>query len=105
MKVGAFPRMLHDNILVRLEKPERLSASKRLHIPEGAKRQAHELYEAVVLAVGPGVRKKDGTRRPVDVSVGSRVLCYWPAFEFPALPEYGDNCRCIREGLIQAILS
>src|SRR5688572_8843306 len=97
--------MLRDQVLVRLSMPERLSASKKLHLPDSAQRLAHELYEAEVLAVGPGIRRKDGRVRPCEVEVGQKVLTYWPAFEMPAIPEYGENCRVIREGLIQAVLS
>lgn len=97
-------RLLRDECLIRLEQPERLSASRVMFIPSGAGRLAHELYEAVVIGVGPGIRRRDGTVRPVACRPGERVICYWPTFEMPALPEYGEGCRIIREGLIQAII-
>lgn len=43
----------------------------RLFVPEGAK---EKLYEAEVVAVGPGHRKEDGEREPLDVSVGDIIM-------------------------------
>lgn len=98
-------RLLRDECLVQLDHSERLSASKTLIIPDSAKRQAHELYQATVLATGPGLQRKDGKGvRPVEPQVGDKVLVYWPAFQMDAIPEYGENCRVIREGLIQGII-
>lgn len=71
-------RPMNDQIVVRIEKPERMTVSKLLWIPETAKRPDYEVYQATVLAVGPGRRNmKTGARVPVECRPGSRVLIYW----------------------------
>jgi chaperonin GroES len=63
-------RPLHDNVLVK-----RLEASEEkvggIIIPDTAKEKPQE---GNVLAVGPGKLQDDGTRRPVEVAVGNKVL-------------------------------
>lgn len=63
-------RPLHDRILVK-----RLEADKKtpggLFIPDNAKEKP---VEGLVVAVGKGVLTKDGTRVPLDVKEGDRVL-------------------------------
>jgi chaperonin GroES len=63
-------RPLHDNVLVK-----RLEASEEkvggIIIPDTAKEKPQE---GNVLAVGPGKLQDDGTRRPVGVVVGNKIL-------------------------------
>ena len=60
---------LEDRIVVQAVEAETTTASG-LVIPETAKEKPQE---GVVLAVGPG-RFEDGTRVPLDVQVGDKVL-------------------------------
>ena len=60
---------LEDRIVVRTLEAEQTTASG-LVIPDTAKEKPQE---GEVLAVGPG-RFEDGTRVPLDVSVGDRVI-------------------------------
>jgi len=63
-------RPLHDNVLVkRLEPSEEKWGG--IIIPDTAKEKPQE---GNVLAVGPGKRLDDGTRRSVGVAVGNKVL-------------------------------
>lgn len=103
-RISSGIRLMRDQVLVRLLKPERLSASRKLFLPSTAKRQSHELYEAEIIAVGPGVHRKDGKWRPVEPKPGEKVLCYWPAFDMEAIPEFGPDLRIVEEKLIQAVL-
>ena len=74
--------LFRDEILLRLIKPERMTASKLLVIPDNAKRLEYEMYNGVVLATGPGeLRMKDGKRNPITVRVGETVMFYWLAGE------------------------
>jgi chaperonin GroES len=63
-------RPLHDNVLVK-----RLDAAEEkiggIIIPDTAKEKPQE---GNVLAVGPGKLQDDGTRRPVGVAVGNKIL-------------------------------
>lgn len=94
---------LYDAVHVRIEKPERMTASKLLWIPETAQRQPYELYQATVLAVGDGAyRKCDGQKNPMEVKVGDRVLVYWAGLELPHITE-GDDCW-ISEKSIQCVI-
>ena len=60
---------LEDRIVVQASEAETTTASG-LVIPDTAKEKPQE---GTVLAVGPG-RYEDGTRVPLDVSVGDKVL-------------------------------
>jgi chaperonin GroES len=63
-------RPLHDNVLVkRIEAAEQRQGG--IIIPDTAKEKPQE---GEVLAVGPGKILEDGTRRPVAIAVGNKVL-------------------------------
>lgn len=63
-------RPLHDRVLVqRIETEEQVSGG--IIIPDSAKEKPQE---AAVAAVGPGKVNDDGSRSPMDVKVGDRVL-------------------------------
>ena len=61
---------LEDRIVVQAIEAEQTTASG-LVIPDTAKEKPQE---GTVLAVGPG-RFEDGSRVPLDVKVGDKVLC------------------------------
>lgn len=101
------PIMLRDECLVRLEKPERVTVSKLLIIPDSAKREEYELYQATILAAGPGRRLNTGERNPVEVKVGDRVLCYWASMECKPTrrwTEDGIELRIVSEWQMMAVL-
>lgn len=63
-------RPLHDRVLVqRIETGEQESGG--IIIPDSAKEKPQE---ADVAAVGPGKVNDDGSRSPMDVKVGDRIL-------------------------------
>ena len=63
-------RPLHDRVLVRrIAEAEQMRG--RLIIPDTAKEKPQE---GEVIAVGDGKTLKDGTRQPLDVKPGDRVL-------------------------------
>ena len=87
-----FPQLLRDECLVRIEKPERMTVTRRLWIPETAQRDDFEMYQAVVLAAGPGRRKrKNGELDPIEVSVGDHVLVYFHEIEAKGAVRYGGR--------------
>ena len=61
---------LEDRIVVRPLEAEQVTASG-LVIPDTAKERPQE---AEVIAVGPGRIAENGTRIPVDVNVGDKVI-------------------------------
>ncbi|MEN9713351.1 MAG: hypothetical protein RLZZ164_15 [Actinomycetota bacterium] len=61
---------LEDRIVVRPVEAEQVTASG-LVIPDTAKERPQE---AEVVAVGPGRVAENGTRIPVDVQVGDKVI-------------------------------
>ena len=61
---------LEDRIVVRPVEAEQVTASG-LVIPDTAKERPQE---AEVVAVGPGRVAENGTRIPVDVKVGDKVI-------------------------------
>ncbi len=61
---------LHDRVLVRPIEQEEVTPSGII-LPETAKEKP---MEGEVIAVGPGALQEDGTRRPLDVQVGDRVI-------------------------------
>jgi chaperonin GroES len=61
---------LHDRVIVkRIEEGEQVRGG--IIIPDSAKEKPQE---GEVIAVGEGKRKDDGTRIPLDVQTGDRVL-------------------------------
>ena len=63
-------RPLHDRVVVkRLEEKEVIRGG--IVIPDTAKEKPQE---GEVVAVGSGKKKDDGSRVPMDVQVGNRVL-------------------------------
>lgn len=63
-------RPLHDNVLVRrLEAEEEQQGG--IIIPDTAKEKPQE---GQILAVGPGKRQEDGSRRQISVAVDNKVL-------------------------------
>lgn len=63
-------RPLHDRILVRRIEAEQKTAGGII-IPDTAREKPSE---GEVVAVGPGVRKDDGTLVALDVKAGDRIL-------------------------------
>ncbi|MDQ7031040.1 MAG: co-chaperone GroES [Ardenticatenia bacterium] len=61
---------LHDRVLVRPIEQEEVTPSGII-LPETAKEKP---MEGEVIAVGPGALQEDGSRRPLDVQVGDRVI-------------------------------
>jgi chaperonin GroES len=63
-------RPLHDRVLVkRIEQEEQVRGG--IIIPDTAKEKPQE---AEVVAVGPGKVQEDGSRSPMDVKKGDRIL-------------------------------
>ena len=63
-------RPLHDNVLVRrLEAEEEQQGG--IIIPDTAKEKPQE---GQILAIGPGKRLEDGSRRQIGVAVDNKVL-------------------------------
>jgi chaperonin GroES len=62
---------LGDRVVVRPLEKEQVTASG-IVIPDTA--SGEKPQEGVVLAVGPGALKDDGSRAPMDVTVGQKVL-------------------------------
>jgi chaperonin GroES len=63
-------RPLHDRVVIRrIEEQEQKVGS--LYIPDTAKEKPQE---GEVIAVGDGRVLEDGTRQPLDLKVGDRVL-------------------------------
>src|SRR5437016_13729111 len=61
---------LHDRVIVkRIEEGEQVRGG--IIIPDSAKEKPQE---GEVIAVGAGKYKEDGSRQPLDVKVGDRVL-------------------------------
>lgn len=101
---GRTIRMLRDQILIRLLHPERMTASKLLWIPDNAQRPESELYQGLVLAVGPGKDYGHGRLLP-DVRPGDRCVFYWGAGEIAVDRLYDDSeeLRILSEGSIQGV--
>jgi len=64
-------RPLHDNVLVKRQIETTEQRQGGIIIPDTAKEKPQE---GEVLAVGPGKILEDGTRRPVAIAAGNKVL-------------------------------
>ena len=68
MKTNITP--LHDRLIVkRIDEGEQIRGG--IIIPDSAKEKPQE---GEVIAVGAGKYKKDGTRQPLDIKKGDRIL-------------------------------
>ena len=62
---------LHDRVIIRRIEDTNNQTAGGLFIPDSAKEKPQE---GEVIAVGEGKYKEDGTRQPLDVKAGDRVL-------------------------------
>jgi chaperonin GroES len=62
---------LHDRVIIRRVEDTKNQTAGGLFIPDSAKEKP---LEGEVIAVGAGKYKEDGTRQPLDVKEGDRVL-------------------------------
>lgn len=93
-------RPLHDRVLVR-----RVEADARtpggLIIPDNAKEKP---VEGLVVAVGSGIRTKDGGLIPLDVKAGDRVLfAKYSGTEVKVVLDDGEHL-ILREDDVLAVL-
>ena len=91
---------LEDRVLLQGVSEMNTTASGII-IPDTASKDRPQ--KARVLAVGPGVKKKDGSRLPVDVKVGDLVLVSKYAADEVKIE--GEEYYIIREGSILAVIS
>lgn len=91
---------LEDRILLRGVSEMNTSISGII-IPETASKDRPQ--KAEVLAVGPGLKKKDGSRIAMDVKVGDMVLVSKYAADEVKIE--GEDYYIIRESSILAVIS
>lgn len=63
-------RPLHDRVVIRRTEEEQKTAGG-IVIPDSA---AEKPSQGEVIAVGPGKKTEDGTKVPMDLKVGDKVL-------------------------------
>ena len=91
-------RPLHDRLIVRrIEEKE--TASGGIIIPDSAREKP---LEGEVLAAGDGKLLDDGTKRPLDVKAGDRVL--FGKYSGTEIKVDGEDVLIIREDEVLAIL-
>jgi chaperonin GroES len=89
-----------DRIVVRREAAEAKTAGGIL-LPDTAKNKPQR---GTVLAVGPGKLQKDGTRTPLQLKVGDKVLfTSWAGDEFKDRAT-GDELLLMHEGDVLCVL-
>lgn len=91
---------LEDRVLLKGVSEVNTTASGII-IPVTASKERPQ--KAEVLAVGPGVMKKDGSRLPMDVKVGDIVLVSKYAADEVKIE--GEDYYIIRQGSILAVIS
>lgn len=65
-------RPLQNRVLVAVDEEDRVT-DEGLYIPDNASRNGSGAT-GTVLAVGDGRKKSDGTRHPMEIEVGDRIL-------------------------------
>ncbi len=89
---------LHDRLIIQaLEEGERTKGG--IIIPDTAKEKPHE---GKVIAVGAGRIKKDGTKMPLDIKKGDRVL--YAQYAGTEIKMGGEEYLMMREDDILAII-
>ncbi|HZT59541.1 MAG TPA: co-chaperone GroES [Pyrinomonadaceae bacterium] len=90
---------LHDRVIVkRIEEGEQVRGG--IIIPDTAKEKPQE---GEVIAVGDGKRKDDGTRIPLDVQAGDRVL--FGKYSGSEIKVDGEEYLIMREDEILGIIA
>ena len=91
-------RPLHDRLIVqRLEEEEKTKGG--IIIPDTAKEKP---IEGKVIAVGSGKIKKDGTKMPLEVKKGDRVL--YAKYAGPEVKIDGEDYLMMKEDEILAVI-
>jgi len=91
-------RPLHDRVLIkRLDAQEEVRGG--IIIPDTAKEKPQE---AEVVAAGPGKLNDDGSRQPMDVKAGDRVLI--GKYSGSEIKIDGDDFVILREDEILAVI-
>ncbi|MDY0060672.1 MAG: co-chaperone GroES [Myxococcota bacterium] len=91
-------RPLHDRILVKRLEGE-LKTKGGIIIPDTAKEKP---IEGKVIAVGKGKLLENGTRQPMDVKEGDRIL--FGKYSGTELKVEGEDFLMLREDEIHAII-
>lgn len=90
---------LSDRVVVKaLEEAEQMRGG--LYIPDTAKEKPQE---GEIVAVGPGKLSDEGTRIPMDVAAGNRVL--YGKYSGTEVTVDGDQFLILRESDILAIIN
>ncbi len=90
---------LADRVVVKaLEEAEQMRGG--LYIPDTAKEKPQE---GEIVAVGPGKLSDEGTRIPMDVAAGNRVL--YGKYSGTEVTVDGDQFLILRESDILAIIN
>src|SRR5437764_5506325 len=92
-------RPLHDRVIIkRLDEEEQVRGG--IIIPDTAKEKPQE---GEVIAAGEGKYKEDGTRQPLDVKAGDRVL--FGKYSGSEIKLDGDEFIIMREDEILGIIN
>ncbi len=92
-------RPLHDRVLVRRVEADEKSAGGII-IPDTAKEKPQE---GEVIAAGLGKYKEDGTRQPLDVKAGDRIL--FGKYTSSEIKIDGEELLIMREDEILGIIT
>ena len=90
---------LHDRVIIRRIEDSTDKTAGGLFIPDTAKEKPQE---GEVIAVGEGKYKDDGTRQPLDVKQGDRVL--FGKYSGSEIKIDGEELLIMREDEILGIL-
>ncbi|HEV2828082.1 MAG TPA: co-chaperone GroES [Pyrinomonadaceae bacterium] len=97
MKTNITP--LHDRVIVkRIEEGEQIRGG--IIIPDSAKEKPQE---GEVIAAGSGKYKEDGTRQPLDVKAGDRIL--FGKYTSSEIKIDGEELLIMREDEILGIIT
>ena len=90
---------LHDRVIVkRIDEGEQVRGG--IIIPDSAKEKAQE---GEVIAAGEGKYKEDGTRQPLDVKAGDRIL--FGKYTSSEIKVDGEELLIMREDEILGIIT
>jgi chaperonin GroES len=92
-------RPLGDRVLVKsVERAEQTKSG--LFLPDTAQEKPQE---AIVIAVGPGKQLDNGTRTPIDVKVGDKVL--YSKYSGTEVKQLDEEYLILRESDILGVIS
>jgi chaperonin GroES len=91
---------MNDKVVIKLIEASEVTAGG-IVLPKASRERRQDVKTGCVVRVGPGRLKEDGTRVPMNVKQGDKVILNWGGTDVDL---NGEEFRIVVEGDILAVL-